>query len=124
MPFLTDYIRRLREIRATGMATDETSYYTPLENLLYSIGSRLRPRITVTSQLSSRSAALVPRTLGARSLPDFGFFLEENQDLRGLVEAKGAEEDVFRIAERPQIAKYLRVVPAVLITNYRDFLLV
>ncbi len=124
MSLLTNYLKRIREIRGMGMATNETSYYTPLENLLYQIGSNLLPRITVTSQLSSRSAALIPRTSGTRSMPDFGFFREENQDLRGLVEAKGADEDVFRIAERPQIAKYLQVVPAVIITNYRDFLLV
>jgi hypothetical protein len=50
--------------------------------------------------------------------------VQENQDLRGLVEAKGVHEDLYAVAKRPQVSKYLRVVPGVLVTNYREFLLV
>lgn len=121
---LVEYLRRMREIKATRMATAETSYYTPLENLLNGVGASLSPRIVVTSQLSTRSPAASPRTASTRALPDFGFFAEENQDLRGLVEAKGTAEEVPAIAVRPQVATYLRVVPSVLVTNFRSFLLV
>jgi len=121
---LTDYIKRLREIHAMNMATPETSYYNPLENLLSAVGNSLSPRLIVTSQLSVRSSAASPRTASTRSFPDFGYFVEETQDLHGLVEAKGPAEDVQVIASRQQVAGYLTVVPSVLITNYRAFLLV
>ena len=122
MSVLGDYLTRMHEIHDMGMPTAETSYYTPLENLLNAIGSRLTPGVTATSQLSASGAAVTPR--GVRGLPDFGFFVKETRDLRGLIEAKGLHEDVRDVVRRPQIAKYLRVVPAVLITNYREFLFV
>jgi hypothetical protein len=42
---------------------------------------------------------------------------------RGCVEAKGLKEDVEEIAKRPQVQKYLERYGQVLVTNYRDFLL-
>ncbi len=119
---LSDYLNRMRQIRQMGRATSETSYYTPLENMLDAVGSRLDPSVTVTSQLSRRGTAITP--IGVSGVPDFGFFVVENQDLRGLIEAKGVDEDVSVIARQQQITKYLRVAPAVLITTYREFLLV
>ena len=42
---LDAYLARMREIRATGAATSETSYYSALENLLNAVGKELRPRV-------------------------------------------------------------------------------
>ena len=39
------YLSELRSIRASGGATGELSYYSPLTNLLNAIGSTLKPKI-------------------------------------------------------------------------------
>jgi hypothetical protein len=41
---VTRYMERLAEIRSTGGATNETSYYSALERLLNDVGAALRPR--------------------------------------------------------------------------------
>src|SRR5687768_14175921 len=125
MSALETYLHRMRTIHSMGRATEETSYYSPLENLLQGAGSAISPAVVVTSQLSFKGVAIAPRGGKKGSpLPDFGFFVEDNQDLRGLIEAKGVAEDVYEIARQPQVANYLRFIPAVLITTYREFLFV
>jgi hypothetical protein len=45
MHALETYLRDLRDIRATGAAVKETSYYPPLANLLNAVGATLKPRV-------------------------------------------------------------------------------
>lgn len=45
------YLRHLGDIRATGAATRETSYYRPLGNLLNAIDDKLTPRVQCVLQL-------------------------------------------------------------------------
>jgi hypothetical protein len=43
------YIRELREVRSSGAATPEPSYYAPLANLLNEIGKTLKPKFAASS---------------------------------------------------------------------------
>jgi hypothetical protein len=61
---LETYLKELRDIRATGAATEETSYYTPLANLLNEIGRGLKPKVRCVIPIADRGAGL----------PDGGFF--------------------------------------------------
>lgn len=42
---IEQYLQELRDIRATGAAVKETSYYAPLANLLNAIGATLKPKV-------------------------------------------------------------------------------
>ena len=83
------------EIRASGHATDETSYYPAIETLLAAIGHVLKPRVAPVLQLKNKGAGL----------PDGGLFTQEQlrknakpDDFtiqppnRGVVEVKGLGE--------------------------------
>jgi hypothetical protein len=51
---LETYLRDLREIRATGAAAPETSYYGALGRLLDEVGKGLRPKVRSVFQLADR----------------------------------------------------------------------
>ncbi|NUP90364.1 MAG: DNA methyltransferase [Candidatus Sumerlaeia bacterium] len=120
------YLRAMGEIRSTGGGRDETSYYAPLENLLNELGKGLKPRVRAVSQLQN---------LGDGS-PDFGLFTAnqfQRTDLevlrgehpeRGVIEAKPVKDDSWLTAKGRQVSKYWRRYGHVLVTNYRDFLLI
>ncbi len=125
------YIQDLRNIRATGSAVQETSYYAPLVNFLNAIGSTLKPKVRCFMQL---------KNLGA-GMPDGGFFTarqyqrsSEAQTItqpndpqnpeRGVLEVKGTGDDAWVIAQTSQISKYWRQYRQILVTNYRDFVLI
>ena len=59
---LDAYLLRMADIRATGAATNETSYYAALENLLNGVGHQLRPRVIANGQIRNQGAGH----------PDFG----------------------------------------------------
>lgn len=61
---LETYLRDLRDIRSTGAAVKETSFYPPLANLLNEVGKTLKPRVRCVINL---------RNLGA-GMPDGGLF--------------------------------------------------
>src|SRR5258706_1647308 len=122
---LVTYLRDLRDGRAIGVA--ETSFYGPLATLLNTIGATLKPKVR---------CIIHPKGAGA-GIPDGGFYtpdqLPRSADAvaiaaqipsRGVLEAKGTADEVERIAASPQVAKYLARYGQVLVTNYRDFLLV
>jgi hypothetical protein len=123
------YLRHLSEIRASGQATDETSYYTPLNNLLDDIGRQLKPRIKCVMQL---------KNLYGAGHPDGGLFVTPDQfqkqapqqlmtgqkPARGAIEAKPTADDAFVTATGEQVSKYWKEYGQVLVTNYRDFVLV
>jgi hypothetical protein len=123
MTSLETYIHELRQARP--VAVNETSYYGALSNLFNAVGDRLKPKLRYV---------ITPKGQGA-GLPDGGLYtatqLRRNAEAspattppeRGCVEAKGLKEDVEEIAKRPQVQKYLERYGQVLVTNYRDFLL-
>ena len=121
------YIRELHQIRASGEAVDETSYYGPLAGLLNEIGHHLKPRVRCIINIKNRGAGI----------PDGGLFapdqfqkaaagepLPGTLPSRGVVECKGTADDAFRVAESEQVLRYLEMYRQVLVTTYRDFVLV
>jgi hypothetical protein len=122
------YLRSLREDHASGEAAVEVSGYGALQMLLNSAGECLSPRVR---------AVINPRNRGAGT-PDGGLFTSDQfrhddhewEDwpaqlpARGAVEVKGLREDVEEIAATEQVGRYLDRYGQVLVTNYRDFLLV
>lgn len=121
------YLTDIRDIRSTGGSSPETSYYGALENLLNEVGSHLKPVVRCVSQLMD--------TGGGK--PDFGLFttsqFQRRQDLqplsgqvpeRGVIEVKPLRDDSFITAEGDQVTKYWNQYNLVLVTNYRDFVLV
>lgn len=114
------------EIRSTGGATNETSYYSALETLLNAIGQELRLRVIANGQLRNQGAGH----------PDFGLYTQNQcrsgkpmvgqSELpeRGVVEVKGLAEAVLSTAKTAQISKYWQHYRLVIVTNYREFLLI
>jgi len=120
------YLKRLVEIRGTGAATDETSYYSALENLLNEVGKTLKPRVVCNGQL---------RNVGAGH-PDFGLYAHTQCNSkgvpksgqaaspeRGVVEVKPVKDSAWQTAKSDQVSKYWKHYRLVLVTNYRDFIL-
>lgn len=124
---LETYLRDLRDIRSSGSAVKETSYYGSLEKLFNAIGKNLKPRVRCIINLQNRGAGI----------PDGGFFSADQfqkasaaQPLpgllpsRGAMEVKGTRDEVDEIKDSQQVAKYLGQYGLVLVTNLRDFLLI
>ena len=124
---LETYLRELRDIRSSGSAVKETSYYGPLAALLNEVGKSLSPRVRCVINLKNRGAGI----------PDGGMFTADQLQrtgvaefqpgqlpARGVIEVKGTADAVATIALSAQVAKYLAHYGLVLVTNYRDFLLV
>src|SRR5262245_35937152 len=125
MNLLDKYLRELQDIRSTGSAAKETSYYPALVELLNEIGKTLKPKVR---------CVLTPKNMGAGT-PDIGLFVSRKRfdesaafinlvPERGVLEVKGTKAEVAKIARSEQVAKYLQRYGQVLVSNYRDFLLV
>lgn len=129
MGALADYLAEIARVRATGAGTAETSYYSALQGAFNSIGAGLKPKVFCVSQLANRRGA---------GHPDFGLFSQEQLPRggagewtealaipeRGVVEAKGIEADLQDIVGSVQVRNYLASYGLVLVTNFRDFILV
>ncbi|HAO78604.1 MAG TPA: DNA methyltransferase, partial [Verrucomicrobia subdivision 3 bacterium] len=116
----------LTEIATLRGATKETSGYGVLQNLLNAAGHPLKPKV---------KCIIHPKNTGA-GIPDGGLFLPEQLKqhdeaenfgelipARGVIEVKSVGEDIADFAESPQVEKYLGRYGQVLLTNYREFLL-
>jgi hypothetical protein len=119
------YLTDLQQIRATGGGTAEESYYGPLENLFNDVGGKLKPKVRAVQQL---------KNLGGGE-PDFGFYTADQfqrggEPLAGLGPERGAAEvkpwtdDAWAVAAGAQVGRYLARYRLVLVTNYRQFVLV
>ncbi len=120
------YFERMAEIRSTGGATSETSYYSALENLLNELGALLEPNVICNGQLRNQGAGH----------PDFGLY-SRNQcskgapkpgqgeiPERGVIEVKPLADKTWQTAKSNQATKYFDRYRLVLVTNYREFRLV
>ena len=123
---LRAYLARMAEIRATGAATNETSYYGALENLLNAVGRQLRPRVIANGQIRNQGAGHPDFGLygqaqcrGGEPAAGFGALPE-----RGVVEVKGLAEETWLTAATGQVSQYWQHYGLVLVSNYRAFLLV
>lgn len=123
---LETYLRDLRTIHTQGVA--ETSGYGPLATLLNEIGATLKPRVRCIINIKSQGAGIpdgglfTPDQLSRDDSPDT--MPLDTLPSRGVLEVKGTKDEVQKIAHSDQVAKYLAKYGQVLVTNYRDFLLV
>jgi hypothetical protein len=127
MTSLETYLRELRDIRSTGAGVEEESYYHPLAALLNEVDKKLKPKVKCVLQLANRGAGK----------PDGGLFtadqfeklsdaepLQGQLPARGAIEVKPAKDDAWVTAEAKQVTKYWNRYRQVLVTNFRDFVLV
>ena len=120
------YFRRMAEIRSTGGATSESSYYSALENLLNEVGRSLEPSVICNGQLRNQGAGH----------PDFGLYSSKQCSKgvpkhgqgeipeRGVIEVKSLSDNSWQTTKGQQAAKYFDLYGLVLVTNYREFRLV
>jgi hypothetical protein len=123
---LETYIGELLNIRSSGAATPETSYYPALSNLFNEVGKTLKPKVRCIINLKNRGAGL----------PDGGLFTPDQFQktdteplpgtipARGVIEVKPVSVDAWLTAEGEQVSRYWGKYRQVLVTNLRDFLLV
>ena len=131
MNALETYLEEVYAIRSSGGAVKETSYYPALSNLLNEVGKTLKPRVRCIINIQNAGAGL----------PDGGLYsaeqfqkqakdaqrdeLPEGQlPARGAIEVKSTGEEVRNIAGSEQVMRYVNRYKQVLVTNYRDFVLV
>ena len=117
------YFADLRRIRASGGATPELSLRTPLENLLNAVGAALKPKVFCVGELADQGAGH----------PDFGLYAakqrrkgqtpKDQKPECGVVEVKPISDDAWLTAESDQVSGYWAHYRLVLVTNYRDFVL-
>src|SRR5665647_2353315 len=120
------YLAELRDIRASGAAVPETSGYGALANLLNEVGAKLKPKVRCLINLQNAGAGI----------PDDGLFtanqfpkgwaepLAGQMPGRGALEVKPVADDVHVVAESEQVRRYLEKYRQVLVTTYREFVLV
>jgi len=124
---LETYLTELRDIRASGQAVKETSYYGPLANLLNDIGKTLKTKVRCIITIKNRGAGL---PAGGLFTPDQFQKASEAEPLprrlpsRGVIEIKGTKDDAWPVAGGEQVSHYWGKYRQVLVTNYRDFVLV
>ncbi|MCK9374773.1 MAG: N-6 DNA methylase [Syntrophobacterales bacterium] len=124
---LETYLKELSEIRSSGAAVKETSYYGPLATLLNETGKSLKPKVKCIINLQNQGAGL----------PDGGLFTQEQfqkagdhepmagqMPARGVIEVKSTGDDAWVTADGEQVTRYWGKYRQVLVTNYRDFVLV
>jgi hypothetical protein len=120
------YLAEMRELRSARAGVKEVTYYTALANLLDGVGRTLKPRVRCILQLQNRGAGN----------PDGGLFTADQFPKggdepagagipsRGVIEIKSTSEDAWITADGEQVSKYWGRYNQVLVTNYRDFVLV
>ena len=121
---IRQYLSRMAEIRGTGGATKETSYYSALENLLNHFGHHLRPVVICNGQLRNEGAGNPDFGLYTKNQIQGGEPLKGQIPERGVIEVKGLADQTWQTATSPQATKYFNLYRLVLITNYREFRLI
>jgi hypothetical protein len=122
--FVREYLIRMADIRGTGGATKETSYYSALENLLNHFGEQLKPKVICNGQLRNDGAGNPDFGLYSRSQIQKGEPRKGQKPERGVIEVKGLAEHTWQTADSAQATKYFDHYRLVLITNYREFRLI
>jgi hypothetical protein len=74
----------------------------------------LNPQVYVTNELKDKRAGH----------PDLDAQAAGNGDIRVAFEVKGADRDVYAVANNPQVSKYLSCYGAVVVTNLHQFLFI
>lgn len=124
---LETYLASLAEIRASAAGTKETSYYPALHALLNEVGKDFKPKVRCILQLANHGAGN----------PDGGLYTADQfqkmtddepiagqKPSRGAIEIKPVKDDAWVTADSEQVTKYWKEYGQVLVSNYRDFVLV
>ena len=117
------YFADLRRIRASGGATPELSFRAPLEHLLNAAGGALKPKVVCVGEMADQGAGRPDFGLYAAKQVRKGQMIEGQDPERGVVEVKPIGDDAWLTAESGQVSKYRARYRLVLVTNYRDFVL-
>ena len=118
-----NYLTDLARTRASGGATEELSYHTPLANLLNAVGGALKPKAFCVPELADQGDGRPDFGLYAAKQIQRGSPREGQTPERGVVEMKPAEDDAWLTAEGEQVSRYWNRYRLVLVTNMHDFLL-
>ena len=94
-----NYFSDLARTRASGGATGELSYHTPLANLLNAVGGALKPKAFCVQELADQGAGHPDFGLYAAKQVQRGSPREGQTPERGVVEVKSAEDDAWLTAE-------------------------
>ena len=104
----------------------ETSYYGTLERFLDEIGKTLKPKVHCLISLENRGAGKPDGGLYSGNQCQRGADAERMRGQlpeRGAIEVKPPSDPVELVADTKQVKRYFAKYAAVLVTNYRDFLL-
>jgi hypothetical protein len=121
---LSDYLAEIARIRATRAGTGEISYYGALTGALNAAGERLKPRVFCVPNLRNRGSGFPDMGLfvAARGMP-LEEWPEARAPERGVVEVDDIPADLSVKSGSAQVRRYLAAYGLVLVTNYRDFVL-
>ncbi len=121
---LFDYLAEIAHIRATRAGTGEISYYGALTGALNAAGERLKPRVFCVPNLRNRGSGFPDMGLfvAARGMP-LEDWPEARAPERGVVEVDDIPADLSVKTDSAQVRRYLAAYGLVLVTNYRDFVL-
>ena len=117
------YFRELRMVRASGGATGELSFHTPLANLLNAVGATLKPKVFCVHEPADQGAGRPDFSLYSAKQVQKGRPREGQTPERGVVEMKPVQVDAWRTAASAQVSDYWGRYRLVLATNARDFVL-
>jgi len=122
---LESYLVELSANRLAG-AVPETSGYGPLATLLNEVGRHLKPKVRCVINPANRGAGIPDGGLFVASQFQKGVAepLPGQLPARGALEVKPVGDDVHVVAESEQVRRYLEKYRQVLVTTYREFVLV
>ena len=129
------YLRSLWEDHASGEAVAETSGYGALQALMNDAGRELNPSVRAIVNIRNRGAGIPDGGLftadqlrrrrgGSDPATDSPTGFPAQLPARGAVEVKGVREDAGEVSRGEQVGRYLERYGQVLVTNYREFVLV
>ena len=118
------YFEELRRVRASGGGTDELSYYPALRDLLRAVGGCLKPKVFPVANLADQGTGHPDFGLYAAKQVQKGQPREGQPPERGVIEAKPTDDDAWITADGAQVGRYWQQYRQVLVTNFRDFVLV
>ena len=118
------YFDELKKVRTSGGGTGELSYYPALAKLLGAVGGSLKPKVFPVSNLADQGAGHPDFGLYAAKQMQKGRTREGQPPERGVIEVKPTTDDAWLTADGAQVSRYWLQYRLVLVTNFRDFVLV
>ena len=113
----------INSIQLVGKNNSEQSYRTALQNLFEQIN--IEEQIFASQNISIIQEAS-DKELEIEGTPDFFIYKDYNQLFRslvGFIECKKTNYDLQKLIDSEQIKKYSRTTENIIITNYKEFIL-